>query len=117
MVLLIGLASTSAARWQQSATKTPPPAPKASVRDSLELKPSPELKKSLDDLAAAVQALATRIASDPQIKAAALHVATSAVTTAQQVVREQSVVIEGALKTAADRISASVPNQRQPAKK
>jgi hypothetical protein len=117
MVLLIGLASASAARWQQSATKTPPPAPKASARDSIEIKPSPELKKSLDDLAAAVQALASRIASDPEIKAAALHVATSAVTTAQQVVREQSVVIEGALKTAAERISASVPNQRQPAKR
>jgi alkylhydroperoxidase/carboxymuconolactone decarboxylase family protein YurZ len=116
MVLLIGLATTSAARWQQSATKTPPAGPKASARDSVE-RPSPELKKSLDDLAAAVQALASRIASDPQIKTAALHVATSAVTTAQQVVREQSVVIEGALKTAADRISGSQLSPHQPSKR
>ncbi len=117
MVLLIGLATTSAARWQQSTTKTPPARPKASARDSVVIKPSPELQKSLDDLAAAVQALAFRIVSDPQIKAAALQVATGVVTTAQQVVREQSVVIEGALKTAAERISTSESIPRQPSKK
>jgi hypothetical protein len=113
MVLLIGLAVTSAARWQQPATKAPVARSKAPARDSVLFKPSPELQKALDDLAAAVQALAVRIASDPEIKAAAMQVASGAVTTARQVVAEQSVAIEGALKTAAERISASqsVPHQ------
>ena len=112
LVLLIGLAVTSAARSQQPATNAPPARSKAQARDSVPFKPSPELQKALDELAAAVQALATRIASDPEIKAAAMQVASGVVTTAQQVVAEQSVAIEGALKTAAERISASQSNSR-----
>jgi hypothetical protein len=104
LVLVIGLATTSAARSQQPTT---PAKSKASADDSVSLKPSPELQKSLDDLARAVQALALRIASDPEIKTAAVHLATGVVNTAQQVVAEQSVVIQQALKTAADRISAA----------
>jgi hypothetical protein len=114
LVLLIGLGATSAARWQQPATKAPPARSTTRATDSVSFKPSPELKKSLDDLAAAIQALALKIASDPEIRAAAKQVAFGFVTTAQQVVAEQSVAIEGALKTAAERISASqpVPHQR-----
>ena len=104
-VLVMGLAAASAARSQQpgneSATKSKRPA-----ADTVDYKPSPELQKSLEDLAAAVQALATRITQDPQVKAAALQVASGAVNTAQQVLAEQSVYIQEALKTAADRISA-----------
>lgn len=112
LVLVIGLAVTSVARSQQPATKVPPAGSKAQARDSVLFKPSPELQKALDDLAAAMQALAARIASDPEIKAAAMQVASGVVTTAQQVVAEQSVAIEGALKTAAERISASQSNPR-----
>jgi hypothetical protein len=116
MVLLIGLAVTSAARSQQPTAKAPS---KSSSRaaDSVLLKPSPELQKSLDDLAAAVQALVTRIANDPQVKTAAMQVATGAVTTAQQVVAEQSVNIEAILKTAAERISAAQSNIEHSKKK
>ena len=71
------------------------------------IKPSPELQKSLDELSVAVQALALRIATDPELKAAAMKVASGFVNTAQQVVSEQAVVLQGALKTAADRIAAS----------
>jgi hypothetical protein len=105
LVLLIGLAATSAARSQQPAA--PSARPSAQARDSVSFKPSPELQKSLDDLAKAVQSLALKIASDPEIKAAAIHVASGFVNTAQQVVAEQSVVIQQALKTAAEKISAT----------
>jgi len=117
MVLLIGLAVTSAARWQQSTPKASPSKPTTRAADSVSFKPSPELQKSLDELAAAVQALVFRVASDPQIKAAAVQVATSMVTTAQQVVAEQSVNIAGALKTAAERISAAQSAPPQHSKK
>ena len=115
-VLIIGLAAASAARSQQP---TSPGQGKATstVTDSVLYKPSPELQKSLDDLAAAVQALAKRIASDPEIKTAAMNVASGFVTTAQQVIAEQSVAIEDALKTAAERINAAQKNQHGPPRK
>ena len=115
MVLLIGLAVTSAARWQHPMVKATPSKSNSRAADSVSFKPSPELQKSLDDLAKAVQALVRRIASDPQIKSAAVQVATGAVTTAQQVVAEQSVNIEAALKAAAERISAaqSIPQHQK----
>lgn len=111
LVLIVGLAATSAARSQQPVT-TPQTKAASTVTDSVIFKPSPELQKSLDDLAAAVQALATRIASDPEIKTAAMNVASGFVTTAQQVIAEQSGAIEEALKTAAERINAAQKNQR-----
>lgn len=85
-------------------------------RDSLELKASPELQKSLDELAAAVQALAVRIANDPHLRSAALQVATGFVNAAQQIVEENSGVIQEALKTAADRI-ATAETRKGPATK
>ena len=113
-VLVAGLVATSAARSQQPAPNTPSQAQATSLDDSLKFKPSPELQKSLEDLAAAMQALALRITSDPELKAAAMHVASGFVTTAQQVVTEQSVVIQEALKTAGERIAAaqSAPHPR-----
>jgi hypothetical protein len=117
LVLFACLATTSAARSQQPTAKSSSPDKESIQRDdTLDIKPSPELQRSLDDLAAAVQALAHRITSDPELKAAALQVATGLVTTAHQVVTEQSVVIQEALKTAADRISTQ-SSQQQRAKK
>ena len=109
-VLILGLAAASAARSQQPVTDghVKPAAP---AKDSVIFKPSPELQKSLEDLAASLQSLAQRIASDPEIKTAAMNVASGFVTTAQQVIAEQSVAIEGALKTAAERINAAQKNQ------
>lgn len=115
-VLFACLATTSAARSQQPTTKTPAPGKRTIEVDSVKLKPSPELQKSLDELTEAVQALALRIASDPELKAAAMQVASGLVTTAHQVVTEQSVVIQEALKTAAERIAAQ-STQQQRAKK
>ena len=118
LVLVAGLATTSAARSQQPTVKAPASGKQTARRaDSLKIKPSPELQKSLDDLAAAVQALALRIASDPELKAAAMKVASGFVNTAQQVVTEQSVVLQDALKTAAERIAATQSTQHERTKK
>ena len=118
LVLVAGLATTSAARSQQPTVKAPASGKQTAHRaDSLKIKPSPELQKSLDDLAAAVQALALRITSDPELKAAAMQVAAGVVTTAHQVVTEQSVVLQEALKTAADRIATAQSAQPPRAKR
>jgi hypothetical protein len=117
LVLFAALAAASAARSQQPAGKSSGSAKPRNVEDSVKFRPSPELQKSLDDLAASVHALAHRIASDPQIRSDAMRVASGLVTTTQRVVAEQSVVIQDALKTAADRIAAAQSVQHQPAKK
>jgi len=118
LVLFAALAAASAARSQQPAGKSSSsPKARAQVDDSVRFKPSPELQKSLDELAASVQALAHRIASDPQIRSDAMRVASGLVTTTQRVVTEESVVLQEALKTAADRIAAAQSVQHQPSKK
>lgn len=116
-VLFAALVAASAARSQQPAGKSSGSAKPRAVEDSVKFKPSPELQKALDDLAASVQALAHRITSDPQIRSDAMRVASGLVTTTQRVVAEQSVVIQDALKTAADRIAAAQSVQHQPSKK
>jgi hypothetical protein len=116
LVLFAALGAASAARSQQPVDKVPDLVKRAQPGDSVDLKISPELKKSLDDLAASVQALAHRIASDPKIRSDAIEVASGLVTTAQRVVTEQSVVLQDALKSAADRISTAQPAPRAPTK-
>ena len=105
-VLVAGLAAASAARSQQPVIGSQAK-PATQAKDSVVFKPSPELQKSLDQLAASVEALAHRIASDPEIKTAAMNVASGFVTTAQQVIAEQSGVLEEALKKAAQQINAA----------
>jgi hypothetical protein len=116
LVLFAALGAASAARSQQPVDKVPDSVKRGQPADSADLKISPELKKSLDDLAASVQALAHRIASDPKIRSDAIKVASGLVTTAQRVVTEQSVVLQDALKNAADRISTAQPAPRAPTK-
>jgi hypothetical protein len=117
LLVLFAAVAASAARSQQPAGKTPTPAKPRTVEDSIRFKPSPELQKSLEDLAASVQALAQRIASDPKIRSDAMRVASGLVSTTQRVVTEQSVVIQDALRTAADRLAAAQSVQQQPSKK
>ena len=119
--LIVGMVVAAPLAAQQQAAKVPEPRTATiQVNDSLKIKPSPELQKSLDDLAAAVQALALRIASDPELRAAAIQAASSFVVTAQQAVAEQSVALQEGLKVAAERIAAvgaAQAAQQQKAKK
>lgn len=118
LVLFAAFAATSAARSQQPTEKSPKSdRDGAQADDSIRFRPSPELQKSLDDLATSVQALAHRIASDPKIRSDAMRVASGLVTTAQRVVTEQSVTLQEALKTAADRIASAQSVQRPSSKK
>ena len=117
LLVLFAAVAASAARSQQPAGKPSAAAKSRAADDSVKFKPSPELQKSLEELAASVQALAQRIASDPKIRSDAIRVASGLVNTTQRVVTEQSVVIQDALKTAADRIAAAQSAQQQPSKK
>jgi hypothetical protein len=103
---------------QERAPKSPTrPGTAVDLSDSLDFKLSPELQKSLDELAVAVQALALQVATDPQLRAAAIQVASGVVVTAQQVITEHSVALQEALKTAAEKIATVQAGERRHPKK
>ena len=120
-VLIAGAAALVAvsgcAAQQAPARRAPAPPVTIQFDDSLQIKASPELQKSLEDLAAAVEALAQRVANDPKLRATAMHVASNLVATAQQVMTEQSGAIQEALRTAAERIAAAQAAQKAQTKK
>ena len=66
---------------------------------------SPELQRALDQLAATMAGLGQRIANDPALRVAALQAATRAVSVAQVMVEQNSVVLQDALKAAAEKIA------------
>ncbi len=75
--------------------------------DSATARATADLEQSLVQLAVSLQIVAQRIATDPQLKLAAIKLASSFVSTAQQIVTENTVTVQNALKTAADRIAAA----------
>jgi predicted transcriptional regulator len=114
IAVVIGAIAVACAGHAQRVVEAPVIVPRATLRtpDSVSFKPSPELQKALDELAASVHTLATRVANDPQLRSAAMQVAAEFVTTAQQVVNEQTVVLQEAIKTAAQRIAEAQAAQR-----
>jgi predicted transcriptional regulator len=116
---LVAIIVACAGSAKQHVVTAPPILPKASlhVNDSVSFKASPELQKSLDELAASIQTMALRIANDPELRAAAMQVASGFVASAQQVVDEQSDVLQEALKTAAEKIAKAQAAQRRAPKK
>src|SRR6266542_207878 len=75
--------------------------------DSTTVRATADLEESLAQLALSLQAVAQRVATDPQLKLAAIKLASSFVSTAQQIVTDNTVTLQNALKTAADRIAAA----------
>ena len=95
------------ARPVSRATPTPLDVPQIPV--------SPELQRALDQLAATMAAFGQRIANDPSLRVAALQAATRAVSVAQVMVEQNSVVLQDALKAAAEKI-ATMPMPSEPAR-
>jgi hypothetical protein len=117
-VIVVAIVVACAGNAPQRVAQSPVvPQAALNITDSVTFKASPELQKSLDELSASMQALATRVATDPQLHAAAVKLASSLVATAQQVVSEQAVVLEQALKTAAQKISESQAAHQAPPRK
>lgn len=98
---------------QQSPAKAPPSATIITdSKDTLVLRSSPELERAVQDLAAAVQALALKVATDPKLRSAAIEVASGFIKVAEQSVTEHSVVIQEALRNAAQKIAAAQAAER-----
>jgi hypothetical protein len=86
------------------------------ARDSIRVHVSPELQRSLDELAATLDRLGRRIANDPELRASAVRTAQSLVSVAQVVVVQQADVLQEALKTAAERLADVAPPAAPPAR-
>jgi hypothetical protein len=75
---------------------------------------TPELQRALDQLTASLNALATRIASDPELRSSAVRAARGAADVGEAVIIEQSGALQEALRTLADRIEAlAAPRERR----
>lgn len=112
MKILVAVASLMlAAPLAVNAQQGTPKAPGSATiildsKDTVVLKSSPELERAVQDLAAAVQALALKVATDPKLRGAAIEVASGFIKVAEQSVTEHSGVIQEALRNAAQKIAA-----------
>jgi hypothetical protein len=75
--------------------------------DSLAAASAPELERALDQLTSTLNVLADRIANDPELRRSAFRAAQGMVDVSQVIVAEQSLAIQDALKSAAERIAAA----------
>jgi hypothetical protein len=67
---------------------------------------APELERTAEQLTVTLNALARRIAEDPELRASALRAARSGVEVAETVVLEQTTTLQEALRALAERLEA-----------
>lgn len=122
VVLAVSLAGSSALRAQapsqpqQSAKKTQEPVKiqKGTTlqgRDSVTIA---DVQRAADELARTVQAAVKRVSEDPELKVAALTVASNAVNAARLVVDQQAATLAATLEMLAKQIAAVSAQQSKP---
>jgi len=114
VVLAVSLAGSSALR-AQAASQPQQPIKKTQEtgkvlkgttlegRDSVTIA---DVQRAADELARTVQAAVKRVSEDPELKVAALTVATNAVNAARLVVEQQSATLQSTLEMLAKQIAA-----------
>jgi hypothetical protein len=65
---------------------------------------APELERTVEQLTGTLDALATRVANDPELRASAVRAARGGVEVAEAVVVEQTTVLQEALRALAERL-------------
>jgi hypothetical protein len=73
----------------------------------------PELERTAEQLAATLNAVVSRLAADPELRASALRAARGAVDVAEVAVVEQAGALQEALKAAAERLEAIAKAREQ----
>lgn len=115
LVLVAFVLSAPAAAQQASTSSTDPSAAARSSSsaaaqartsgDSLTVDITPELQRTLDELAATLDRLGRRIANDPELRNSAVRAAQSFVGVAQLMVVQQADLLQEALRAASDRLA------------
>lgn len=134
VALLATLVSASAVAAQQPAAATkdapastqPPAAASAeagataaaqarTAGDSIRIEITPELQRTLDELAASLERVGRRIANDPELRASAVRAAQGFVGVAQLMVVQQTEMLQEVLRTMSERLATlPAPPPAQP---
>lgn len=104
------------AQSSQPSAKTPAPskpqtAKSADARDSVTIA---DVQRAADDLAIAVQQVVKKVTESPELKVAALKLATNAVNAAQVVVAQQAATLQATLELLAREVAAVSAQQTKP---
>jgi biopolymer transport protein ExbD len=119
-VLLAGATSAveaqSPSQPQPSAAKTQEPATvqktrSVDPRDSVSIA---DVQRAADDLVFAVQQAVKKVTDNPELKIAALKLATNAVNAAQVVVAQQASTLQAALESLAKEVATATAQQTKP---
>ena len=109
-------ASTAKAQSSQPPAKTPTPSTpqtskSADARDSVTIA---DVQRAADDLAVAVQQVVKKVTESPELKVAALKLATNAVNAAQVVVAQQAATLQATLELLAREVASVSAQQTKP---
>ena len=119
------LSAQAAAAQQPSASANDPARPAQAgapatpqartAGDSLRIEITPELQRTLDELAASLERVGRRIANDPELRASAVRAAQGFVGVAQLMVVQQAEMLQEVLRTMSERLATlPVPPPAQP---
>jgi hypothetical protein len=119
VVLAVSLAGSSALRAQSTSqpqssvkkTQEPTKVEKGTTLDSRDSVSIADIQRAADELARTVQAAVKKVTEDPQVRIAALKVATNAVSAAQLVVDQQAATLQATLEALAKQIAAVTAQQ------
>ena len=115
-VFVTGASSTVKGQSQPPAkSPTPPstaqPSKAPDARDSVTIA---DVQRAADDLAIAVQQVVKKVTESPELKVAALKLATNAVNAAQVVVAQQAATLQATLEMLAREVAAVSAQQTKP---
>jgi hypothetical protein len=79
--------------------------------DSLRIEITPELQRTLDELAASLDRVGRRIANDPELRTSAVRAAQGFVGIAELVVVQQAAMLQEVLRTMSERLATLPPPQ------
>jgi hypothetical protein len=122
LVALLFAAPAAVAQQPSAPAKDPAPTPASTpatvqtrtAGDSLTVEITPELQRTLDELAASLERVGRRIANDPELRNSAVRAAQSFVGVAQLVVVQQADILQEALKAMSDRLATLPAPQSAP---
>lgn len=114
--VFVTAASTVKGQSSQPSAKTPTPATpqtsrSADARDSVTIA---DVQRAADDLAIAVQQVVKKVTESPELKVAALKLATNAVNAAQVVVAQQAATLQATLELLAREVASATAQQTKP---
>ena len=106
-VLVAGVGSVAHA---QAITPAPQKTTKVAPKDSVTIA---DVQRAADELARTVQAAVKKISEDPQLKIAALRLATESVNAAQVIVTAQAATLQSVLDSLAKEVAAATVTLQQ----